>query len=504
MPGVLQRDLSSPPQSHRHVVDVGPEPFMDGCVGVVSHLRPVRTAGVVSATVAVGGDGPGGGGSGGGYFCEQRAGRCGKRVLDRTCGRSPGNRPKLFTGSNAAWSAGGRGFRGEIPVVHNSYYGLFFQITPLILGAMKLTIGKDQLLTGLNAVQNVVGSRTTMAILTNVLLKAQENRLELTATNLDVSIISPVSATVREPGLITLPAKRFFGIVRELGAPEIDLVLEEGNVCSIRAGASFYKIHGLPAEDYPPLPQFNRDRRVILDQKQLKTMLRRTAFAVSTDESRYVLNGIFFSLKENKVALVATDGRRLALTEGEVEIPADSHGDFIVPTMAINELGRLLQETGRVELRFGENQASFTLLGENGLDTVIISKLVEGAYPNYRQVIPAEPQERLALPREEFLQALRRAEIMTSDKSNSVKLSFGKNQVVITANSPEIGEAKEVITVNYKGKEFAIAFNPAYLMDPLKALDQEEVFFELIDELSPGVIKVNEPFLYVIMPMRIS
>ncbi|MSU35109.1 MAG: DNA polymerase III subunit beta [Pedosphaera sp.] len=369
---------------------------------------------------------------------------------------------------------------------------------------MKLTIGKDQLMLGLQAVQNVVGSRTTMAILNNILLNARDGRLQVTGTDLDISVTCPVVAQISTPGAITLPARKFIGIVRELGSPEIELSLDEKKQCSIRSGSSFYKINGLAAEDYPPLPQFKEVRRVVIQQETLRAMLKKTAFAVSADESRFVLNGIFFSLKDHKATLVATDGRRLALTDGEAEIPTESQGDFIVPTKAINELTRLLQGTGSLELNFSENQVAFTLKGENGFDTVITSKLVDGSYPNYRQVIPAEPLERVAIPREEFLAALKRAEIMTSDKSNSVKLAFGRNQLTITANTPEVGEGQETLAINYKGKEMAIAFNPTYLMDPLKAVETEEVYFELIDELSPGVLKINEPFLYVIMPMRMS
>jgi len=157
-----------------------------------------------------------------------------------------------------------------------------------------------------------------------------------------------------------------------------------------------------------------------------------------------------------------------------------------------------------VEIKFGENQASFALQNESSFSVLLITKLIEGNYPNYRQVIPGEAKERIALGREELQQALRRAEIMTSEKANSVKLAFGNNNLTITANSPEVGEARETLAINYKGKEFAIAFNPRYLIDPLVALTEDEVFLELIDELSPGVVKINGPFLYVVMPMRLS
>jgi DNA polymerase-3 subunit beta len=369
---------------------------------------------------------------------------------------------------------------------------------------MKLTISKEQMLQGLQAVQNIVSTRTTLPVLSNVLLRAEGNRLDLTATDLDVSISSAVETKVEKPGAVTLPAKKLFGIVRELPSPQIELEVDDKNMCRIVAGSSYYKINGLAAEEFPPLPKFAENRRITLPQDKLKSLLRKTSFAISTDESRFVLNGIFMSLKDHKVTLVATDGRRLAMAEEEVDVPAGSQGECIVPSKAINELNRLLATQNDVEIKFTDNQVAFTLQGANGYSTLIISKLIDGNYPNFRQVIPAESKERIALVREELLQALRRAEIMTSEKSNSVKLSFGKNKLEITANTPEIGEARESIAVNYKGNDLAIAFNPAYMMDPLKSLDNDEVFLELTDELSPGVMKINGPFLYVLMPMRMS
>jgi DNA polymerase III subunit beta len=369
---------------------------------------------------------------------------------------------------------------------------------------MKLSIAKEQLLNGLQAVQNIVSTRTTLPILSNVLARAEGNRLELTATDLDVTICCAVEASVKSGGAGTIPVKKLFGISRELTNPEIDIEIDDKNVCSLRSGASFYKINGLAAEEFPPLPQFAEKKRITLGQEKLRGMLRKTSFAISTDETRYVLNGVLFSLKDHKISLVATDGRRLALVDDELDLPAESEGEFIVPTKAINELVRLLQATGEVEIKSTENQVSFNLKDEKGFSVLLISKLVDGNYPNYRQVIPSETKERITMAREELLHALRRAEIMTSEKANSVKLSFTKNNLAITANSPEVGEARESLAINYKGKEMAIAFNPTYLMDPLKALEEDEVFLELNDELSPGVVKVNGPFLYVIMPMRMS
>lgn len=369
---------------------------------------------------------------------------------------------------------------------------------------MNLSITKEQISAGLQAVQNVVSTRTTLPILSNVLLHAEGNRLDLTATDLDVTVTCSVEASVKKPGATTVPVKKLFGIVRELTTAEIEMEVDEKCVTSLRSGSSFFKLRGLGAEEFPPLPKFKEDKKVVLPQEKVKGMLRKTSFAVSTDESRYVLNGILISLKEHKLTMVATDGRRLALADEDVDVSEKSQGEFIVPAKAVNELNRLLQDKGDIEIKYTDNQAAFALKDEKSSSVLIISKLIEGNYPNYRQVIPAETKERIALSREEFLHALKRAEIMTSDKQNSVKLSFTKNNLAITANSPDVGEARETMAINYKGKEMAIAFNPGYVIEPLNALNNDEVFLELIDELSPGVLKINGPFLYVVMPMRLS
>src|SRR5256885_10334572 len=369
---------------------------------------------------------------------------------------------------------------------------------------MNLTITKEQIISGLQSVQNVVSTRTTLPILSNVLLRAEGEKLEFTATDLDVTVVCGAEAKIKKPGASTVPVKRLFGIVRELGNSEIDLEVDEKHVCSIRSGPSFYRINGLSADEFPPLPKFKDEKKVVLPQETVRAMLKKTSFAISTDESRYVLNGIYLNLKDHKMTMVATDGRRLALVDEEVDVSDANQGEFIVPAKAVTELNRLLQDKGEVEIRYAENQASFMLKDEKGSSVLIVTKLIEGNYPNYKQVIPGETKERISLVREEFLHALRRAEIMTSEKSNSVKLNFGKNKLEITANSPEVGEAKETMAVNSKGPEKAIAFNPKYMIDPLNALANDEVFIELIDELSPGVLKINGPFLYVVMPMRLS
>lgn len=370
---------------------------------------------------------------------------------------------------------------------------------------MKFKISKDNLFNGLAALQGVVGHRTTLAILSNVLVHAEADRLDLTATDLDVTITRTVPAEVTKKGQVTLPARRLFGLVRELGLGDIEFDVDDQCRCNMRVGASFYKIHGLSPEEFPPLPKFKEERKVVLDQAKMLTMLRRTAYASSADEARYVLNGINISLRDHKLTMVATDGRRLALAEEETDLPEGLQADFTIPTKAVNELSRILLPDGQVEIMHSENYAGFVLRGEGQAPTSLFTKLVDGIYPNYRQVIPSETKIRVQLPREEFLHALRRSEIMTSDKQNSVRLNFSTNTLVITANSPEVGEGEERMGINYDGPNLSIAFNPRFLINPLEALEEEEeIFFDFVDELAPGVIRIKGPFLYVVMPMRLS
>ena len=364
---------------------------------------------------------------------------------------------------------------------------------------MKFSATKEKILEGLQQVQNVVSTRTTLPILSNVLLQAKEGTVNLTTTDLDVGVRGGFEANVDKAGATTLPARRLFTIIRELPSSEISVEVDGKNAASIRSGQSFFKILGLPEEEFPPLPKFENSKVVTMRQKDLRDGLRKTAYAISTDETRYVLNGVLFSFKENKLTLVATDGRRLAMVDIELEFPRSHEADIIVPTKAVTELQRLLGDDGDVKISVGTGQIAFDLN-----DTLLVSKLIEGNYPNYKQVIPSEAKERVTLERETLLNSLRRVSLLASDKSNSIKLNFSKNNIEITANTPEVGEARESLPVAYKGRDFSIAFNPEFLMAPLRNLTEDEIFFDLIDEMSPGVLKIQTPFLYVLMPMRVS
>lgn len=365
---------------------------------------------------------------------------------------------------------------------------------------MKFSLNKDNFLEGLQQVQSVVSTRTTLPILSNVLIQADKSHLRMTTTDLDVGVRGSIEAKIEEPGATTLPARRLFSIIRELPSGEIHFETDANQTTSIRCGHSFFRILGLAQEEFPPFPEFEGSTSWTVAQSVLKDALKKTSYAISSDETRYVLNGILCVFRENHVTLVATDGRRLAMVELDVDIKPAKEFSIIIPAKAVNELQRSLKDEGDIRVKLGSNQIAFELN-----NTVLVSKLIEGNYPNYKQVIPsAEVKERIALERETFLNAVRRVALLTSEKSSSIKLILTKNNIDITANSPEIGDAKESLAVKYTGRDLTIAFNPEFLIAPLRNLSNDEIYLELTDEMSPGVIKINAPFLYVLMPMRVT
>ena len=341
--------------------------------------------------------------------------------------------------------------------------------------------------------------RSTLPVLSNVLITASKKEIALSTTDLDVTVRCTIEAEVEKEGSTTLPVRRLSGIVRELADNTISIDVSDKDVATVESGASFFKILGLSEDEFPPTPKSGGKYGYKLDQGVFKEMLRKSAYAASSDETRFVLNGVLLSFKGEKLTIVATDGRRLALVEHEVDFPKEAEADLILPSKAVAELIHTLADEGELKIHHKDNQIVF----EYGT-VMLASKLIEGTYPNYKQVIPAQCEERVAIEREGLLAALKRVSMLTSDASGATKLTFGKNNLVITANTPDVGEARETLPIKYTGKEITVAFNPEYMMDPLKNLTNDEVFMELIDELSPGVLKCDIPFLYVLMPMRIN
>ena len=362
---------------------------------------------------------------------------------------------------------------------------------------MKFTVNRDAVLDGIAKVQSIVNTKSTLPILSNIHFEATKGKLQLTATDLEVTVRTELDADVAKKGETTLPAKRIYSVFRELPSHDIEIEIDEKHAASIKCGTSFFKIHGIDPKDYPPLPELDTSHSYSIDQQIFKEMLRKTIYASSTDETRFILNGALMTFKDGKLSVVATDGRRLAMVEQAVDFPASAEKDYVVPAKTIAELIRNLGENEPIKIRAAENQIAFEF--ENML---VISKLIDGNFPNYRQVIPTQCEERVTIEREGLMQSVRRAALVTSEQSNSIKLCFEKNRLEIVTETPEVGEAREKIPIKYSGADVAISFNPEYLIDALKVLDTDEIFFEISDELSPGVIKADHPFLYVIMPLR--
>lgn len=363
---------------------------------------------------------------------------------------------------------------------------------------MKFQISKQDFLEGLSQVQNVVSTRTTLPILGNVLIEAGKDSIRFTTTDLDVGVSASVPAQVSKEGTTTLPTRRLAGIIGSLPSDTIDVSVTS-DVATIQSGASNFKILGLPAEEFPQLTSLEESMEFTIAQASLKESLKKTGYAICTDETRYVLTGIYFVFEKNSMTLVATDGRRLALVENELEFPESQEVSIIVPNKAVTELTRLLGNEGELTLRVGESHVAFELGTAE-----LICKLIEGNYPNYRQVIPSETKHRVTVEREIFLDVINRIALLTNDKSSSIKLNFTKDNIEVVANTPEIGEAQENLPVKYKGDDMSIAFNPDYMTEPLKNLSSDEVYLELIDEVSPGLLKNESSFLYVLMPMRVN
>lgn len=365
---------------------------------------------------------------------------------------------------------------------------------------MKFTISQEAFADGLQNAVSAVNPRSTLPILSNVLLQAADDELVLTSTDLDFTVRTRVPAKIGKSGSTTIPAKRVSTLVKDLPKTDIEVEVDAKSLATLKSGAGVYKIFGMPEAEFPGLPAFEGAVEFKLKSADLKDGLRKTHYAISLDETRYVLNGIFFSFKGDKLTLVATDGRRLALAEvNDLEIPPSQEREFIVRTKAITELMRALKDDGDVVVRLAQNMVQF----ECGA-TTLITKLVEGNYPNYVQVIPTKVNERVTVEREALLTAVRRVSLLNSEKTAAVRLNFTKGNLEILCNTPEVGEAREELAVPYKGKDISIAFNPEFLMAPLRYLQEDEVHFELIDDISPGVIKINAPFVYVLMPMRVG
>lgn len=370
---------------------------------------------------------------------------------------------------------------------------------------MKINTTKDELLKGIQTVQNAVSGKSTLPILSHILIEAKKGAIFLTATDLEIGISMKVPGEVIEEGAITIPARKFSEIVKELPSQQpIFISVKKAQSITLESGKSYFRLVGLLKDDFPQLPNLHALNpkevdAVKIPQKNLKNMIQLTAFAMSHDETRYVLNGILFNFRDKILKLVATDGRRLAVVENEISALGNFRKDVILPMKTIQELSRNLGEEGEVVFYFKENQLQINIGSVN-----ITSRLIEGEYPNYEQVIPKKIKEELKLGTQDFLQATRRASILTNQDSQSVKINLIKDRMIITKNTPDLGEAREEIEVNYKGGELTMGFNPSFLIDVLKNIEDENIHFGFIDPEKPAVIKCGENYTYIVLPMQVN
>lgn len=364
---------------------------------------------------------------------------------------------------------------------------------------MKFNITKTKFLEALKAVQNIIGSKNTSAVIQNVLIKADGGKLLLTTTDIDISIKNEIDCEVVEPGETTVPVKLLFNMIAKAVEGVIEATVDENDIMRIKAGYANFKISGIPAREFPKLPEDESSASYVIGQQALREMLRKTSYASSQDDTRRTLKGVLLRFRNSKLTMVATDGRRLALVEKEIEFPAANEKDMILPPKTVQELQRSLDGEDDVTISLRQSQACFKFKS-----MTIYTKLIDDVYPNYEQVIPAESQNKIEIDRKMLLDALDRVSIMTSDDTHSTKLTFDNNCLTISAAAGEIGEATDQVDIKYIGEKIEIVFNPDYVIEMLKSIDDDEITVFLNGGTTPALFKCSIPFLYVIMPLRIS
>ncbi len=362
---------------------------------------------------------------------------------------------------------------------------------------MKIKLSKDNLLEGIQTVQNVVSSKATLPILSNMLLETRTNVIKLNTTDLDIGISCEIPVDTIEEGAITIPAKRFSDIIRELPAGDILISTKLNNQIDIEGEKCRFKLLGLPKEEFPKFPEFKDKEVVRIEQKTFKEMLRMTSFAVSHEESRYVLNGILLEIEGDNIRIVATDGRRLAKIEKKLGVAIKKEISAIIPVKAVQEIFRNLGEEGHISFLMGTNQVLFDIDG-----VLVATRIIEGEFPNYNQVIPKQTSLKIKMNTKEFLSAIRRANLLATPDFQAVKFEVFPDKLVISKTTPDVGESREEVPITYGGKELIIGFNPQYLIDVLKNIDQEMIEMELSGPDKAGVIRIQD-YLYLALPMRL-
>jgi DNA polymerase-3 subunit beta len=353
----------------------------------------------------------------------------------------------------------------------------------------------------LQRVQGIVEKRNTMPILANVLLESSMGGINVIATDLEIFIKDRCEANVKEEGKITVNARKIFEIVRQMPKEEIEVSSSNDFKVTLKSGKSRFNIVGLSASEFPAFPAVEEENLVRIDPEILKDMIDRTAFAVSMDETRYNINGFYMEKKENSTMFITTDGHRLAIIEKDNEkIPAGEQG-VILPRKGVGEIRKLLEEKDSAFM-LSITDKSATMKKDN---TIINIRLIEGEFPDYKQVVPKGNNKKVTTNKTILLESLKRVSILSSDKVKGVKFSLSKNKLVLSTSSPELGDATEELEVEYQEDDLEIAFNAKYFIDVLEVMEEEKVVLMLKDQLSPGIVtpEGTSGYTYVIMPMRL-
>jgi DNA polymerase-3 subunit beta len=369
---------------------------------------------------------------------------------------------------------------------------------------MELVVRKNDLLRELQLFQGIVERKNTIPILANVLMEAKGDQVSFLATDLEVGLRSRCSAAVAKGGSLTLPAKKFYEIVKSLPETEIRIAEDKGGV-KVAADRFDSRMQTLPREDFPTLPDAGATPTATLPRAALKEMVAKTQFAITGEDTRYFLNGALFVLRPDAMTLVATDGHRLALVTTVRAGGSADRGEVkaILPRKTLSELARLLNE-GDEDIRYerGENHLFFDVGGR-----LLISRMIDGQFPAYERVIPKGNDKHIDFERDRLTNAVKRVALLSNERSRAVKFQIDKNRVEVTSSSPDLGEAKETLPVEYNGASMQICFNAQYVLDFLSVVTTDIVSLELKDEVSQAVMRPvgaeGYDYTYVIMPMRV-
>ncbi len=371
---------------------------------------------------------------------------------------------------------------------------------------MKISIERSSFLNSLSHVQNIVEKRNTVPILSNILITTNKNSIVISATDMDIFVTEKIDSNVIEEGAVTVSAHTIYDIVRKIAeGNEIELISNDGNKLSIRSGNSKFSLSCLPKDDFPKMEDISFENEFTINSEELKKIINRTKFAMSNEEARYYLNGIYFHAVEasdkKMLRTVSTDGHRLARFETEIPDGADNIPGIIIPKKTINEIGKLIDEfSGDVSISLDENKIVYKI------DNIILSsKLIDGSFPDYEKVIPKNNDKIFTVDSKLIYEAVDRVSTVSSETSKSVKFKIINNILTLSSNSVETGSGAEDIDINYNGENIEIGYNAKYLLEIINQIEGENVEFKLFDSSSPSIIgdPNDKKALYILMPMRV-